>query len=244
MTKKKRGAPAPASCLPALLLMMVVAAPVRADEKEDSATDRAARVATQSLFPFLAAGEISLLTSGRDGNERALRGAGALLAAGAAETLLKRLTRERRPDSKGEGDSYSFPSGHATASFTMAAMVSRYQPRRGNYFYAGATLISLSRVQLRRHYLHDVVAGAGLGYFIGRCFTRGSSRRRGGASQSPFSFSNSPASLSAEAFFNGGPSLPASGLSETLASSGAALSLSKRHQVLLSPRGVGLQTQW
>lgn len=225
--------------------MMAGALPARCDDNNDSTADRAAHIASNSLLPFVALGETSLLLSGKDGNERALRGAGALLAAGAAETLLKRIVRERRPDSDGKDNSYSFPSGHATASFTMAAVVSRYQPRRRNLFYAGATLISLSRVQLHRHYLHDVVAGAAIGYFIGRRFTRDPSVQNEDGPQNSLSLHRSGEPVfSSEAFATTWPSHFSGGLSEALASSGAALSLGGHRQVLLSPRGVGVQMQW
>lgn len=67
-----------------------------------------------------------------------------------------------RPDGS---DSQSFPSGHATAAFTVAAMQAHYHPRQSLLWYGGATLIGASRVQLERHYWHDVIAGAALGYF-------------------------------------------------------------------------------
>lgn len=227
MLGKRRGF-AGISCLVALLLMAAAPMPARCDDDRDSATDRAARVASDALFPFLAAGEASLL-SGDNGGRRALRGAGAVLATGAATLLLKRLTHERRPD--GSADD-SFPSGHASLSFAMASVVDRYQSRRGPYALGAATLIALSRVKLRRHHLRDVVAGAGLGYLIGRGFARGaggSHSQRSSARRGSLLADRVPGAASfAPSLFLGGAVLP----------------LSESRRLLLAPRGIGFQMQW
>ncbi|MGC4046146.1 MAG: phosphatase PAP2 family protein [Armatimonas sp.] len=95
----------------------------------------------------------------RDDKERSVHILDALATGLVTSQLLKMTFRERRPD----GSSHdSFPSGHATAAFAIAAM----QPARERpYWYAGATLIGISRVVLDRHYVHDVVAGAALGIY-------------------------------------------------------------------------------
>jgi len=79
---------------------------------------------------------------------------------------LKRLVREKRPHSPTERT--SFPSGHATAAFTVATMQSAFHPRQAPLWYGAATLIAASRVKLHRHYVHDAVAGAAVGYFAAR----------------------------------------------------------------------------
>ncbi len=62
----------------------------------------------------------------------------------------------------------SFPSGHALASFALAAFFSRYYPKGKFYFYAFAAAISLvGRVMLREHFLSDVVVGGALGIALG-----------------------------------------------------------------------------
>jgi membrane-associated phospholipid phosphatase len=74
---------------------------------------------------------------------------------------LQMLTKEKRPDS----DSHdSFPSGHATAAFAVAAMQSTMHPRQAWEWYTGASLISWSRLRLNRHHPQDVIAGALLGF--------------------------------------------------------------------------------
>ena len=44
-------------------------------------------------------------------------------------------------------------------------MQAHYHPKQALLWYGGATIIGASRVQLNRHYWHDVIAGAALGYF-------------------------------------------------------------------------------
>ncbi|PIY68809.1 phosphatase PAP2 family protein [Candidatus Roizmanbacteria bacterium CG_4_10_14_0_8_um_filter_39_9] len=61
---------------------------------------------------------------------------------------------------------FSFPSGHATSAFAAATILSAYDKKRAWIYYAGAVLISYSRIYLYCHYLLDVVAGALIGYLI------------------------------------------------------------------------------
>lgn len=69
--------------------------------------------------------------------------------------LLKRLFRERRPD---RSDRRSFPSGHSATAWYLAASYN------WNIFVTGwALAIGMSRVVLKRHYIHDVIAGLILG---------------------------------------------------------------------------------
>jgi membrane-associated phospholipid phosphatase len=59
----------------------------------------------------------------------------------------------------------TFPSGHATLVFLMAACLHRMYPRWGWAFYTIAALVGVSRVIRGAHYPSDVVAGAGVGTF-------------------------------------------------------------------------------
>jgi undecaprenyl-diphosphatase len=65
----------------------------------------------------------------------------------------------------------SFPSGHASAAFTAAVILS--DGRRGKPFYYGlALVVAASRIHVRIHHASDVVAGAAVGYVIGHLARR------------------------------------------------------------------------
>jgi membrane-associated phospholipid phosphatase len=104
---------------------------------------------------------LPLLRDGERKNEYALRTADALATSALLAEVLKPIFKERRPD--GSTDSYSFPSGHATAAFSVAAMESHFHPKEWPLWYLGAALIAQSRVELNRHYPRDVIAGGALG---------------------------------------------------------------------------------
>lgn len=115
---------------------------------------------------YLAAGVgLPLIEDGKRGRNHTLRSADALITSVLLSEGMKGLTKEKRPDSN-EHD--SFPSSHATAVFSVAAIESDQHPRQAAYWFAGATLISVSRVGLHRHTVGDVLAGAALGYGVAR----------------------------------------------------------------------------
>jgi membrane-associated phospholipid phosphatase len=94
-------------------------------------------------------------------------GVRALVTSTVVVSGLKYLTRERRPD----GTSHdSFPSGHASAAFTIAGMAAARAHSRGEaaLWYLGSGLIADSRVSLQRHYPHDVVVGGLIGLLVSR----------------------------------------------------------------------------
>lgn len=108
---------------------------------------------------------LPLLADGAEGKNHALRTLDALGTSALFSEGLKYVTRDRRPDGSNRA---SFPSGHATAAFAVATMQSRFHPDQAPFWYLGASLISYSRVRLHRHYAHDVLAGAVLGYSVAR----------------------------------------------------------------------------
>lgn len=138
-------------------------APVHADSPDR----KAAKFASGSgNILYLAAGlGLPLLSDGANGTRHSLRVADSLVVSLAITEGLKGLTREKRPDSNAHD---SFPSGHATAAFAVATMESSLHPRQAPLWYLGATLISASRVRLRRHNTGDVLVGAAIGAGVSR----------------------------------------------------------------------------
>lgn len=84
---------------------------------------------------------------------------------------LKQSINRNRPS----GGQYSFPSGHTSSAFAVATVVDHHYGWKASVAaYATATFIGASRIDSRKHYLSDVVAGATLGYIAGRTAIRGS----------------------------------------------------------------------
>jgi membrane-associated phospholipid phosphatase len=91
--------------------------------------------------------------------------------------VVKEATQRARPvtnDNVDEGfwqRGSSFPSGHALGAFSVAAVFAKeYREHIAVPIlaYSFATLISLSRVSGRDHYLSDIFVGAAGGFLIGR----------------------------------------------------------------------------
>jgi len=83
--------------------------------------------------------------------------------------VLKPIVDEKRPD----GGSQSFPSGHSASAFAGAAFLQmRYGWSYGVPAYALATFVAWSRVESKRHWTKDVVAGGAIGIASNLVFTR------------------------------------------------------------------------
>ncbi len=92
-----------------------------------------------------------------------------------AVNTLKRTTRVMRPDGS---DNHSFPSGHTATAFMTATMLTKEYGRKSPWIgigaYTAATATGLMRMANNKHWLSDVLTGAGigilsteLGYFVG-----------------------------------------------------------------------------
>jgi membrane-associated phospholipid phosphatase len=85
-------------------------------------------------------------------------------------TVLKYATQRPRPDGS---DKLSFPSGHTSNAFAWATVGAHYYGwKLGVPGYLLAGLIGVSRMEIRAHHLSDVLAGAGIGYIVGRTAIR------------------------------------------------------------------------
>lgn len=86
------------------------------------------------------------------------------LLMGSVVYSLKQTTHVRRPDGSNE---HSFPSGHTATAFMTATMLTREyghkSPWVGIGAYAVATTTGLMRMANNRHWLSDVLTGAGIG---------------------------------------------------------------------------------
>lgn len=79
---------------------------------------------------------------------------------------LKAIVQEERPD---RSDNHSFPSGHAAFSFTGAELLRiEYGTCYGIVGYAVATSVAFLRIYNNKHWLNDVVMGAGIGILSAR----------------------------------------------------------------------------
>jgi hypothetical protein len=108
---------------------------------------------------------LPLLTDGQDGVQHSLRTFDSFAVSSLLTTGLKEITNVKRPDSDARD---SFPSLHASSVFAIATMESHYHPDYAPLWYAGATLIAYSRVDLNRHRITEVLTGAAIGYLTAR----------------------------------------------------------------------------
>jgi membrane-associated phospholipid phosphatase len=120
---------------------------------------------TDILTPFLVSTGISLISDDNRGSQKSWRYGEALTATYVAVNVLKHVCKENRPDGSGTD---SFPSGHAALAFTSAAVLDSSQPGRGWIGYLAAGLVSWERVEDRKHFWRDVIAGAVIGQVIGK----------------------------------------------------------------------------
>ena len=115
----------------------------------------------------------------RDGFARAIRLSSCMgLESAIVNIGVKSLFRRARPVHEGERPhhlrtprSSSFPSGHASAAFCAAALLSD-NTRAKPLFYAVAGVVAASRVHVRIHHASDVVGGVVVGVALGAAAKR------------------------------------------------------------------------
>lgn len=99
---------------------------------------------------------------------------------------LKGLTGRQRPGPDGRSDVYFedlsgiFPSGHTARAFAVASVLAQRYGRRAAWVgYPLATLVGLSVIENDWHWASDVLAGAAIGYGVGKTVSRLRARRQG-----------------------------------------------------------------
>jgi membrane-associated phospholipid phosphatase len=81
---------------------------------------------------------------------------------------IKLATNRTRPD----GGKYSFPSGHTSSAFATASVLQHHFGWKvGVPSYVVATYVASSRMAYSRHFVSDVIFGAGIGIASGRATT-------------------------------------------------------------------------
>ena len=103
--------------------------------------------------------------------ETGLLSAEALVNSVIVESALKGITQRARPMAGVERSEFfdggnSFPSGHSTQAWAVAAVIANeYKDRRAVQIaaYGAATAVSVARFTGHKHYLSDVVVGSALG---------------------------------------------------------------------------------
>lgn len=94
------------------------------------------------------------------------------LTEGVANAMGRSRPREANDPFHFEGGHSSFPSSHASQAFAVAAVLAdRYDQPVPTIAYGLASLVGLARLARDRHWSSDVVAGAALGWGIGKALS-------------------------------------------------------------------------
>ena len=135
----------------------------------NSDEDQFARFASASQYKMIVAEGLWMASQGREGRRNALRGVAATVVTGALTVAVKKSLRRRRPYPNDQKFG-AFPSGHTSTVFAMATVFAGASPKNKWLAYGSASLVGWSRIKVRAHHPHDVLAGALLGYYVGKKF--------------------------------------------------------------------------
>lgn len=95
-----------------------------------------------------------------------------LAKSGALTLALTFVVKNTIPATRPDGGDQSFPSGHTSVSFSAAEFIrERYGWNYGIPAYVVASYVGYSRVESKRHYTRDVIAGAVIGIGSSLLFT-------------------------------------------------------------------------
>lgn len=133
-----------------------------------------------------------------------------VIAAGLVTPALKLIAGRSRPRADlGAHDfhpftgGYSFPSGHATAAFSVAASIAEHYDRfwvKG-LSYGVASMVAYSRMEKDAHYLSDVTAGAMIGIGVAHSVFDMNRSKRGSIAVSPMREPGAPGSTGVRVSF-------------------------------------------
>ena len=125
---------------------------------------------------------IGYLRKNKAWQQAGLDGLVAHALAGLATQILKHLIGRPRPrwthqeafefGPSWQGGLDAFPSGHASASFAVAAVLARSFPEWRGLWYGCALFVGMARVIGGSHFPTDVLGGAVLGFLIGYVWAR------------------------------------------------------------------------
>jgi len=167
--------------------------------REPDAQDNHFAAHAAKVFNFLGSpgsliGGVALYGVGRIGHfervaDLGLHGTEAIVVSAGITYVIKGLAGRQRPSHAGvndpddfsfgggftSGGASSFPSGHATAAFAVATVVTlethRWWPRSTWYIapmmFGGASLVGVARLYTNAHWASDVIMGAGIGTLTG-----------------------------------------------------------------------------
>lgn len=164
------------------------------DAQNNRTAAHAAKVFNFLGSPGTLIGGVALYGVGRIGHfdrvaDLGLHGTEAIVVSAGITYVIKGLAGRQRPSHAGvndpddfsfgggftSGGGTSFPSGHATAAFAAATVVTlethRWWPRSTLYIapvmFGGASLVGVARLYSNAHWASDVIMGAGIGTLTG-----------------------------------------------------------------------------
>jgi membrane-associated phospholipid phosphatase len=129
---------------------------------------------------------VGLFAAGRASSDSRFRAATydmaeAMAVTGIYTAGLKNAVKRQRPDGT---DRLSFPSGHTSSMFSLASVANaHYGPKVGVPAFALASAVGLSRIERGKHNLSDVLAGATVGFVVGRSVAHDNGVTRGRATR-------------------------------------------------------------
>lgn len=136
----------------------------------------AAEVAEDVFGPLISGALVAgFFTAGRLSRAQSLRDASYDMAIACLVTqgytfALKAAVGRERPNGE---NNQSFPSGHTSNAWAMAAVLDgHYRRHIAIPAYSVAALVGVSRMRNNKHWFSDVVAGATLGYIVGHAVVR------------------------------------------------------------------------